>query len=64
MYTGSEAFFADSVIAAHAYQQNTFGGDAIDRGPHGRRIVRTLLEVKTRQPGQVVLLAPEPSEGG
>ncbi len=34
-----------------------FGGDAIDRGPHGRRIVHTLLEAKQRQPGQVVLLA-------
>jgi len=34
-----------------------FGGDAIDRGPAGRRIVRALLEVKRRQPSQVVLLA-------
>jgi len=34
-----------------------FGGDAIDRGVHGRRLVRALLEVKKRQPGQVVLLA-------
>jgi len=34
-----------------------FGGDAVDRGPWGRRIVRTLLEAKLRQPEQVVLLA-------
>lgn len=34
-----------------------FGGDAIDRGPHGRRIVRLLLEAKRRQPDQLVLLA-------
>lgn len=34
-----------------------FGGDAIDRGPDGRRVVRTLLEARHRQPSQVVLLA-------
>lgn len=34
-----------------------FGGDAIDRGPQGRRIVAALLDVKRRQPAQVVLLA-------
>lgn len=34
-----------------------FGGDAVDRGPHSQRIVRTLLEAKRRQPTQVVLLA-------
>src|SRR5687767_411821 len=34
-----------------------FGGDAVDRGPAGRRIVRTLLEAKRRQPDQVILLA-------
>jgi len=34
-----------------------FGGDAVDRGPHGRRIVRALVDVKRRQPEQVVLLA-------
>lgn len=34
-----------------------FGGDAIDRGPAGRKIVRTFLEAKARQPAQVVLLA-------
>lgn len=34
-----------------------FGGDAVDRGPHSRRIIRSLLEVKRRQPSQVVLLA-------
>jgi hypothetical protein len=34
-----------------------FGGDAIDRGPAGRKIVRTLLAAKRAQPDQVVLLA-------
>jgi hypothetical protein len=34
-----------------------FGGDAIDRGPWGRRVVRALLDVKKRQPDRVVLLA-------
>jgi len=34
-----------------------FGGDAIDRGPAGRRVVRVLLEAWRRQPSQVVLLA-------
>lgn len=34
-----------------------FGGDAIDRGPWGRRVVATLLEAKRKQPDQVVLLA-------
>jgi hypothetical protein len=34
-----------------------FGGDAVDRGPDGRRVVRTLLEAWRRQPSQVVLLA-------
>ncbi|MCC6806512.1 MAG: metallophosphoesterase [Deltaproteobacteria bacterium] len=34
-----------------------FGGDAIDRGPNGRKVMRALLDVKRRQPDQVVLLA-------
>lgn len=34
-----------------------FGGDAIDRGPASRRVVRALLDAKERQPDQVVLLA-------
>jgi hypothetical protein len=34
-----------------------FGGDAIDRGPSSRRIVRLLLDVKQRFPDRVVLLA-------
>ncbi len=33
-----------------------FGGDAIDRGDAGRRVVRTLLEAKRRLGDQVVLL--------
>lgn len=34
-----------------------FGGDAVDRGPAGRRVLRALAEAKRRQPGQVVLLS-------
>lgn len=34
-----------------------FGGDAVDRGPAGRRVLRALLDAKAAQPGQVVLLA-------
>lgn len=34
-----------------------FGGDAIDRGPDGLRVVRALLEAKLAQPERVVLLA-------
>lgn len=34
-----------------------FGGDAIDRGPHGLRVLRTLVEAKERQPARVILLA-------
>ena len=33
-----------------------FGGDAVDRGPWSRRVVRTLLEAKLRQPDHVVLI--------
>jgi hypothetical protein len=34
-----------------------FGGDAIDRGPSGRRLIATLLDAAERQPERVVLLA-------
>jgi hypothetical protein len=34
-----------------------FGGDAIDRGPHGMRIVRVLTRAKRRYGDRVVLLA-------
>jgi hypothetical protein len=34
-----------------------FGGDAIDRGPWSRRVVRTLLDAKARYGERVVLLA-------
>lgn len=34
-----------------------FGGDTVDRGPYGLRIVRALVDAKRRQPDQVVLLA-------
>lgn len=34
-----------------------FGGDAVDRGPDARKVVRALLEARRAQPSQVVLLA-------
>jgi hypothetical protein len=34
-----------------------FGGDAVDRGPQGQRIVRALTEAKRAAPDRVVLLA-------
>lgn len=34
-----------------------FGGDAVDRGPAGRKFVATLLDAKRAQPDRVVLLA-------
>jgi len=34
-----------------------FGGDAVDRGPDSRRVVRALLDAKERWPDRVVLLA-------
>ena len=34
-----------------------FGGDSVDRGPAGRRVVRTLLDAKRAQPDRVVVLA-------
>jgi len=34
-----------------------FGGDAMDRGPAGRRVLAALLSAHARHPGQVVLLA-------
>ena len=34
-----------------------FGGDAIDRGPHGRRIIRTLLAARRTYGERVILLA-------
>jgi hypothetical protein len=33
------------------------GGDAVDRGPWSRRVLRALLSAKARQPDRVVLLA-------
>lgn len=50
------AFDGDRLIVAEG-AVFVFGGDAIDRGPWSRRLVRTLLDVKKRQPQQVVLLA-------
>lgn len=34
-----------------------YGGDAVDRGPDGRRVLGTLLEARRQYPSQVVLLA-------
>jgi hypothetical protein len=34
-----------------------FGGDAIDRGPHGRKVVRTLLAARRRYGDRIVMLA-------
>lgn len=51
------AIDAGGRIDVHDGAVLVFGGDAIDRGPHGRRIVAALLDAKQRQPGRVVLLA-------
>jgi hypothetical protein len=34
-----------------------FGGDAVDRGPDARKLVRALLDAKRRHPSRVILLA-------
>ncbi len=34
-----------------------FGGDTIDRGPHARRLLGALVDVKERHPSRVILLA-------
>lgn len=49
----------DDAGALHVAEGVTFvfGGDAIDRGPAGRRVVATLLDAWERQPDRVVLLA-------
>ncbi len=47
---GGELAVADDAIFV-------FGGDAIDRGPSGRRVCATLLAAKKAQPDRVVLLA-------
>ena len=44
-------------IDVHSDAIFVFGGDAIDRGPDGRRVVETLLDAKARQPERVVLIA-------
>jgi hypothetical protein len=47
---------ADGALHVAEGWQLVFGGDAIDRGEHSRRIVRALVEVRRRQPAQVRLL--------
>lgn len=48
--SGDELVLADDVTFV-------FGGDTIDRGPWGRRIVRTLLAARRRYGERVILLA-------
>ncbi|MBI5516885.1 MAG: metallophosphoesterase [Deltaproteobacteria bacterium] len=44
-------------LALHPDAVLVFGGDAVDRGPDGRRFLRALVDVKLRHPSRVVLLA-------
>lgn len=47
----------DDHIAVDDHTLLVFGGDAIDRGPAGRRVVSVLLASKMHAPDRVVLLA-------
>lgn len=47
----------DGALALAPGVQLVFGGDAMDRGPAGRRILATLLAAKRRHGDRVVLLA-------
>ncbi len=51
------ALDAHDAIALRDGVTLVFGGDAIDRGPWSRKVVRTLLAAKARYPDRVVLLA-------
>ncbi len=51
------ALEADDRIVMQPGARFVFGGDAIDRGPDGRRLVRTLTAAKLAYPDQVFLLA-------
>lgn len=63
-WTRLESFCSDNPLVSLAGDELrvtagatfVFGGDAIDRGPWSRRIVRTLLRARESQPDQVVLL--------
>jgi hypothetical protein len=44
-------------LALHPDARLVFGGDAVDRGPDGRRFLRALVDLKARHPARVVLLA-------
>ena len=66
MWSKVESFCRDNPVvrlddagALHVAQGGlfVFGGDTVDRGPYGLRIVRALVDAKRRQPDQVVLLA-------
>jgi hypothetical protein len=48
---------ADDRIDVDADVVFVMGGDAVDRGPWSRRVLRALLRAKERQPDRVVLLA-------
>ena len=50
-------FFDGDRIDVDADVVFVMGGDAVDRGPWSRRVLRALLDVKERQPDRVVLLA-------
>jgi hypothetical protein len=51
------ALGADGTLTVAPGARFVFGGDAVDRGPDGRRVIHALLEAKRKQPEQVVLLA-------
>ncbi len=50
-FAGGDAIVVDDDVVF------VMGGDAVDRGPWSRRVLRALLDVKERQPDRVVLLA-------
>jgi hypothetical protein len=50
------AFDGDGHIMVDDDTTFVFGGDAVDRGPWSRRVVRTLIDAKERAPDRVVLL--------
>lgn len=55
--TKGVSFDPDGYLLLSADTLFIFGGDAIDRGAQGRRIVTTLLKAQARYPDRVILLA-------
>ncbi|MFO0679119.1 MAG: metallophosphoesterase [Polyangiaceae bacterium] len=51
------AYDTEGRLELHDDATFVFGGDAVDRGPDGRRVVRTLLDAKERYGDRVVLVA-------